>query len=164
MYIDAFGRAPAGEAGEHFRSSVQWWGPLADYLRASFPQETSPCALWYSSDGDGLDDDEARRLSAVLDEAICGGAVEKHLELIKLAAATEDRAVCLLCEGTGLRRDQIGVEMGFDRRDPVTGDGGCNGCQGLGTMPPFAAGLLFSREHVEEFAAFLRESGGFQIF
>ena len=53
-----------------------------------------------------------------------------------------------------------------DCRDGVatSGAGGCNGGQGLGTTLPFHAQVCFSREHVEEFAGFLRESGGFQIF
>lgn len=34
-----------------------------------------------------------------------------------------------------LRRDEVGVLYGYDRRDPSTGTGGCNGCQGGGPVP-----------------------------
>lgn len=163
MGMDVIGRAPSGEAGKYFRSNIWWWHPLAAFLQDEFPQETSACELWHSNDGDGLNAKDAQRLSTALDRALSQGRVEEHLRQLHNAAGAVDRQPCPLCGGTGLRRDEVGVRYGYDRRDP-SGAGGCNGCQGLGTTLPFHAQVCFSREHVEEFAGFLRESGGFEIF
>lgn len=164
MGMDVYGRTPSSERGEYFRSNIWWWHPLAAFLQAEFSQETSACELWHSNDGDGLDKEAAQRLATALDAALQQGRVEEHLQQLNAAAASVDRQACTLCKGTGLRRDEVGVRYGYDRRDPSTGTGGCNGCQGLGTTLPLGAEVCFSREHVEEFADFLRESGGFSIW
>jgi hypothetical protein len=48
---------------------------------------------------------------------------------------------------------------------PQTGPGTlvCNACHGKGAVPHFATHYPFSEENVQEFAAFLRECGGFRI-
>lgn len=112
--------------------------------------------------GDGLNAKDAQRLSTALDRARGRGASRSTCGQLHNAAGAVDRQPCPLCGGTGLRRDEVGVRYGYDRRD-TSGAGGCNGCQGLGTTLPFHAQVCFSREHVEEFAGFLHESGGFQI-
>lgn len=164
MGMDVIGTAPTSDEGEYFRANVGWWHPLARFLTTNFREETRGCTYWHSNDGDGLDGPSAARLATALDVALStGGAVDEHVERLTAEAAVIPRERCQWCEGTGLRRDEVGVELGLDRRDPTTGTGGCNACQGLGTRLPYEADVRFAREHVEEFTAFLRDCGGFSI-
>lgn len=165
MGMDVIGTAPTSETGEYFRANIWWWHPLADFLTATFPEETGGCTYWHSNDGDGLDGPGAAALAAALEDALSSsvGAVDQHTERLLAEAATVPRERCQWCEGTGLRRDKVGLELGLDKRNPRTGKGGCNACQGLGTTLPHEAHVCFDREHVEEFAAFLRDCGGFRI-
>lgn len=81
-----------------------------------------------------------------------------------MVVATPRRLPCDLCQGTGIRTDEIGVQHGLNvPRDPITGKGGCNGCQGTGRRENWGKSYPFSVENVREFATFLRECGGFEI-
>lgn len=163
MGMDVFGREPSSERGEYFRSNVWWWHPLAAFVQEVCPRESEGCEYWHSNDGDGLDREQTAALVRALDAALEAGKVDAHAEQLKSAAAVIDREICRLCDGSGLRRDEIGRRHGFDRRDPDSGEGGCNGCQGVGTTMPPGSDVCFTREHVEEFLAFLRDCGGFDI-
>lgn len=161
--MDIIGTAPTSEMGAHFRANIAGWVPLAQFLTTTFPEETSGCTYWYSNDADGLDAPGAAALAVALQVALDDGVVDEYIDRLAAEAATVPRRPCMWCEGIGLRRDELGIEHGAHRRDPYTGRGGCNACQGLGTLLPPWGEVRFARGHAEEFLAFLRDCGGFRI-
>lgn len=74
MGMDVFGKQPRSKTGEYFRNSIWWWHPLADYILENSPQElTSKCRYWHSNDGDGLDDEDSKKLADHLQQLIDSG-------------------------------------------------------------------------------------------
>jgi hypothetical protein len=78
--------------------------------------------------------------------------------------------MCSLCDGSGIRTDEIGREFGHPAKvidqpgHPRHGERGwCNGCNGIGTVKHWAAHIPFAVENVKEFVVFLRACGGFAI-
>ena len=168
MGMDVYGKNPTSDEGGYFRNNVWWWRPLADYLLQTYPDLTGECTYWHTNDGDGLSAESATALADALQRDLDNGNVAAYAAAY--AAAYEDRIAalplieCTLCAGTGLRTDAIGRQYGYDvPHDPITGRGGCNGCQGDGKVQSWEAHYPFSVENVVEFAAFARASGGFEI-
>jgi hypothetical protein len=164
-----------GKSGNYFRASVWSWRPLADYMQFVAPEITSTCTHWHTNDGDGLDAAAAIALADVLDLKLTSGACASAAEDYKTAQALLPDEVCNLCEGTGIRRDKVGVSMNMpdqfvpsddsSRRNPRAGmKGWCNGCRGAGFVRPFACNYPFDVDFVREFSEFCRKSGGFEIW
>ena len=164
MGMDVFGKHPENDDGRYFRNNIWWWHPLAGFLTETYPDLTSGCTYWHSNDGDGLDADGARALAAALQRDLDNGVVAAYAKEREEALAALPMLECSLCEGTGVRTDEVGRKFGMDRpRDPETGQGGCNGCDGKGKVAPLGADAPFTVENVQEFATFLAACGGFEI-
>ncbi len=182
MGMDICGLGPKSQAGAYFRNNVWYWHPLWTYCCAVAPELTTAVKHGHLNDGDGLDEARSVSLAAVLLAEVESGrtrAYEQRFEAERRALPPE---TCRLCQGTGVRTDEIGVRTGqpemlinkeekryaFGQR--VTPDhprfgqkGWCNGCHGVGSTPPDRARYGFSVENVREFATFLSECGGFAI-
>ncbi len=165
MGMDIYGKNATTEAGGYFRNNVWWWRPLADFLTTTYPALTEACTYWHSNDGDGLNADQALALAEAIDADLAAGRVAAYATLYEASIAALPTEECSICHGAGIRTDEIGREHGFDKpRDPATGKGGCNGCQGEGRTPAWESHYPFSEDNVREFATFLRECGGFEIW
>lgn len=159
MGMDVIGKAPTSDTGEYFRNNVWWWRPLARYVCDVAPAITSKCHAWQTNDGDGLGAADAIALAATLERAIAAGETAAYAEAhaAKLAALKEEP--CDLCHGTGTRPDgleRFGAEW-------LKASNGCNGCQGKGTRPNWDSYYPFTVENAQEFVAFLKDCGGFEI-
>lgn len=164
MGMDVFGSKPASETGEYFRNNVWWWRPLADYLTARYPDLTQGCTYWQSNDGDGLDAAGSRALADALTADLDNGTVQRHVQEYQEYLDSLPLEECGLCSGTGLRTDEVGRSHGMDvPRDPQTGTGGCNGCQGTGKRASVETWYHLDIDNVRAFAQFLRDCGGFRI-
>lgn len=165
MGMDVYGKNPTTETGHYFRNNIWWWRPLADYVTTAYPQITEGCVYWHSNDGDGLGDRGAKALADALDRDLASGKIAEYAaqrEVYLGALPTEE---CWLCKGSGVRTDEIGQKYGYDvPRDPATGRGGCNGCSGTGRTEPAERSYPFDVDNVREFAAFLHDCGGFEIW
>src|SRR5579875_3196073 len=150
MGMDVYGRNPSAPAGEYFGNSVWGWHPLWDYCCAVAPNTTGAVASGHSNDGDA-------KLAAVLTRELESGRTTEYeaTYTARLAALADER--CEFCEGTGTRRDAVGIELGMAER------GHCNGCNGKGAHRPWAAMYPFSAENVAAFRDFVAASGGFEI-
>lgn len=118
---------------------------------------------------------EGEAMAAALEEKLDTGDVDAWIEIRNVELAQLPNEICDLCEGTGIRTDEIGRKMG--QPDKVIGTntppepnrprygekGWCNGCNGKGWNPAFAKSYEVDRNDVEEFVAFLKECGGFEI-
>lgn len=164
MGMDVFGKNPTDEVGRYFRNNIWWWHPLATFLTETYPDLTAACTHWQSNDGDGLDADDASTLATALQRDLDTGVVARYAEQREEALAALPMHECDLCDGTGVRTDEVGRAYGYDKpRDTRTGAGGCNGCDGTGKVAPWITNYPFSVENVADFADFLRSCGGFQI-
>lgn len=171
MGMDVIGVNPKSETGSYFRNNVWWWRPLADYCLTNHPHIAEACEYWHSNDGDGLDEEGSIALANALMDDIATGKVSDWERTYNEWRASLPREACRYCDCTGIRTDDVGVEMGMAEKELepevqiLTGrtHGWCNGCRGIGTTESMLAEYPFSEENVREFAKFLTECGGFQI-
>lgn len=170
MGMDVYGKKSTDPKGEYFRNNVWWWHPLADYIETNHPSIAARCADWHSNSGYGLDADDSIALAAELRDAISDGRAAAYQARHDAVRAALPRLKCDLCDGTGVRCDQVGVQMGQPDKvidepgHPRHGQTGwCNGCNGVGTREDFNASYWFSVENLSEFADFLADCGGFEI-
>ncbi len=156
MGMDVYGNAPTSETGKYFRNNVWWWRPLADICQALAPQICEACEHWQSNDGDGLDADGAAALAAVLEARLADGTVKRLLTERDTMIAEMADVTCDLCNGKGVRSDELAVANGWDKKP-------CNACDGKGAVRPWETHYPQDEDNVREFAAFLKDCGGFEI-
>lgn len=171
MGMDVVGVEPRSERGEYFRNNVWWWRPLWDYCCEVAPELCEGVSGHYN-DGDGLDAEGARTLAEELMRHVKEGNTAEYERQYNAQIAALPRNTCEFCEGTGIRSDKVGVDMGMPSKQ-LSQDvaiilgrthGWCNGCDGEGTQEHIGASYPFTVENVVEFAEFLADSGGFQIW
>jgi hypothetical protein len=160
MGMDIHGRNPTGECGEYFRNNVWWWRPLADYCITVAPHICAACRYWHSNDGDGLDAAEAFALAEALRKEIDAGRTATYARRYASEQELMPNEPCDICAGTGVRTPGPHRGAGDLREGGIK----CNRCQGAGYVRPWASHYPFSTENVAAFVAFLRESGGFEIW
>lgn len=174
MGMDVYGISPTTEEGAYFRRSVWGWHPLADLVQAAAPELTARCKYWHSNDGDGLPPSKCAVLAAALEEKMQNGWVQSYVAARDAEIAEQPNVPCQWCNGTGVRRDEVGVRMG--QPDKIVEEDGeglanarvgqkgwCNGCHGRGWNPPTEASYHVDPDDVAEFITFLKGCGGFQI-
>lgn len=118
-----------------------------------------------------LDAETCRRLADALDHDLASGAIDDARKMMSDEYASRDLIECGFCEGTGVRRDELGQAFRLDdvELDETTAlvvgrdRGTCDVCDGYGRHPDPATLFTFERETVEAFAAFLRHCGGVGI-
>jgi hypothetical protein len=157
MGMDVFGKAPVSETGSYFRRSVWGWHPLWDLCVDLVPYLGEAVQFGHSNDGDGLDAEGAAKLAQELGEKLADGTVERYCQTRDAAIAALPDEECRWCKGTGTRTDEVGVKFGYDVK------GWCNGCDGKGKVRPFSTSYTVNVQDVEEWVAFLADSGGFAI-
>ena len=173
MGMDVFGKNPKNETGDYFRNNVWYWRPLWDYccqVGESVISEEVAESCHYN-DGAGLDEEGAEKLAEILRQELESGRVEERMQEYRNSLADLPREDCDLCNSTGIRTDEVGVEYGMPERElPVEMQiligrthGYCNGCNGEGTRTPWQANYPFEVENVRQFADFLANCGGFEV-
>ena len=160
MGMDIYGTKPSGKRGEYFGNNAESWGPLAAYCQQVAPEITSACRYWYSNDYDGLDAAGALALAEMLQEEINAKRTDTYALRYASAQSMMPNEPCNMCSGTGVR-----VPLPHRGADNLKKAGiRCDSCEGAGYVRPLACHCSFSTENVADFAAFLRESGGFEIW
>jgi hypothetical protein len=168
MGMDVVGRS---NPDAYFRNNVWHWRPLWDFCISVAPA-TCDGVNGDTNDGDGLDEEGALELAGILTDWLERGWVKQYEEEYNARLSQLPRQTCRLCEGSGIRTDEIGVSAGMPTRELeeyvaiVTGrtHGWCNGCSGEGNTVHFETNYPFTEENVVNFVAFLEECGGFYIY
>jgi len=167
MGMDVYGK----ENDAYFRRNLWGWPQLASYIVDTFPDLTAPCNEWFTNSGDGLDKQQSMALSRAISEALSDGAVAEYVKELDARLDAIPDKTCRLCNGTGIRDDKVGREMGFpdkvvdDPKSPRFGQKGyCNGCRGSGMERPYEKDMRLEVSDVEEFNEFLKICGGFEIW
>jgi hypothetical protein len=156
--MDVIGQSPTNQKGEYFRNNVWWWRPLAAYCMEIAPEITARCEYWQSNDGDGLNGRDSLALADALQEEIDSGRCEAYAKIRDAELSALPNEACKTCDGTGTRKPVPECGAG----DIATGIK-CNGCNGSGSVRPYACEYPFAVENVQAFITFLRGCGGFAI-
>jgi hypothetical protein len=169
MGMDVIGKAPTGETGRYFRANVWCWSPLWEYCEYVAPALRAEVIYGDLNEGDGLDAAGATALADQLTTELELSSTEFYVteRQSRLDALPMER--CDLCQGTGVRRDQVAIEHKMPAKMTTLPNGQqrqgwCNGCDGQGFHRSFATRYHLSVEIVTEFRDFLRDCGGFAIW
>lgn len=149
MGFDIHGVKHKSETGEYFQNNVWGWRPLWQYVceQSQDILTTEEQDAGETNDGYRISDEKAQLISKRLFELLENGSVRKY------ARERQDRldklpdVKCETCKATGKLQ-----------KDP------CHNCNGTGQARPWDTFYGFDEENVREFAAFLRDSGGFEIW
>ena len=117
--------------GSYFRTNVWFWRPLWQYVSVV-----------------------ASRLRK-LDK---DGSTMKYELGYKEYLTSLPKEECSICNGEGMRNDEIGKEA-RNKNSAYT----CNGCDGKGVKNNFNTHYPFESDVVMRFAEFCKQSGGFEI-
>lgn len=170
MGMDVFGVQPIDKTGEYFRNNVWWWRPLWNYCCEVAPELCSH-VNGHMNDGDGLNAEDAKALGEKLMLELWEGRTAQFAKDYMASLADLPRENCTICDGTGIRSDDLGVQNGWPLKELepevqiLVGrtHGSCNACSGIGTTENWATSYPFNVQNVAEFAQFCINSGGFQI-
>lgn len=171
MGFDVIGNKAEDEVGGYFRNNVWWWRGLWRYCEQVGEDIIPEDNNGQYNDGWGLDAEASAKLADVLQAEIDSGRCKAYEESYKAHLAAIPDEPCKYCDATGIRTDEVGVRDGLDKQ-PVTTEGHprfgeigtCNACNGVGHSRPFATAYGFSVENTQEFATFLKNCGGFEIW
>ena len=171
MGMDVYGKNPKSETGEYFRRNVWGWHPLWSYVESQHPEIAESVECGHTNDADGLGARDSKRLAKLLMEDYNSGVVAKYVAERNQELAELPFEDCTLCETTGIRTDEVGIQNGMDKQELqpdiaiIVGRevGWCNRCGGLGKVEDFATNYSLDEDDVKEFAEFLADCGGFEI-
>tara|TARA_B100001245_G_C22648104_1_gene318335 strand:+ start:101 stop:568 length:468 start_codon:yes stop_codon:yes gene_type:complete len=155
MGMDVYGKNPINESGKYFRNNVWYWRPLATYACDIAPDITKHCEHWQSNDGDGLNKTHSMKLAAKIREDLTSGTASVYEQAYRTRIQAMPDEKCTFCNGTGYRKDLPGY--GGETKP-------CNGCDSTGKVRPDEAHYPFELSNVKEFANFLENCGGFEIW
>jgi hypothetical protein len=149
MGMDVLGKAPTAPEGEYFRRNTLNWGPLVDCVTTLCPDETAPCKGWNYNSGDGLNADGAAALATKLEVLLGDGDVAAYCADYDAWADQGFQA------GKGFGPAECMNKAAMDRIAAI------HAAAKLGEVMP---ARRFSPSDVDEFIAFLKASGGFEIW
>jgi hypothetical protein len=171
MGMDVYGTNPTNEVGSYFRRNVWGWRPLWNYCLDVHNEIAGAVQYGHSNDGDGLDGTESLKLANAILSAIADGTAQDYISQRNAYLAGLPRLDCDLCEGTGIRADEVGVQNGMPERE-LSAEmsillgrtiGWCNGCNGEGKKESWETNYDLELDDLKEFAEFLKNCGGFEI-
>lgn len=172
MGMDVIGKNKNSEVGSYFRRNVWGWRPLWQYVEIVHSDLAAKVEYGQSNDGDGLNAGDSRELARRLREDLEFGVADRYILERNEVLAEMPRESCDLCHGTGIRDDEVGKEFGHPTQELapevqiVTGrtHGYCNACSGYGDKPNWETHYWLERNDLKEFADFLAECDGFEIW
>ena len=146
--MDVSGKNPTSETGRYFRNNVWWWPPLWGYcceIGNAFISDKIARGC-HSNDGRGLDKRYSTKLAKLLQAEIDSGrCLRRQQEFAAENAAVPDEN-CPMCWNRTPKKKT------------------CTQCSHKGKIRPISTWYSFSVENVQEFANFLKDSGGFMVW
>ena len=171
MGMDVYGNKPKAEEGEYFRNNVWWWRPLWNYCLEVHGDIAGKVKDGHSNSGDGLGSRDSTKLGKLLLADIESGFTAGYEQNYRNELAQLPTEPCTYCGATGIRNDEVGVNMGMPGRELETSHaillgrthGWCNACDGEGKTLHWLTNYPFEIENIKRFAEFLVNCGGFKI-
>ncbi len=151
MGMDISGKNPASKTGSYFRNNVWWWRPLWNYCHHVAP-DLIDGDLFSSggyNEGAGLNAKGAAKLAIILETKLAEGHTKHWEEEYKLYIESLPDDDCSVCNNNNRGNKK--------KKD-------CYSCDGKGTQESWSKSYPFDVENVENFAKFLIDSGGFEIW
>lgn len=172
MGMDVYGKKPKSDKGEYFRRNVWGWRPLWDYVCHTHPEIANLVEYGHSNDGDGLNATKSRELAELLFADLEGGLAQEYVRIRNEELSKLPFEECEICEGTGIRTDEVGKKNGFPEKELepdvqiIVGRerGYCNACNSMGKREHFATNYFLDVDDIKDFAEFLQDCGGFEIW
>ena len=146
--------------GSYFRANVWWWRPLWQYVTVACYDILTEKDMERGdyNDGHRISKTKANRIASRLKKLDKDGSIMKYESEYKAYLKSLPREDCNICEGTGVREDEIGRKAREKDEEYK-----CNGCLGEGKRDNFGTHYPFESEEVIRFAEFCEQSGGFEI-
>ena len=146
--------------GSYFRANVWWWRPLWQYVTVVCNDILTEKDMEKGeyNDGHRISKTKSNRIASRLNKLDKDGSIMKYESEYKEYLKSLPREDCNICEGTGVREDEIGREA-----REIDKEYKCNGCLGEGKKDNFGTHYPFESEQVIRFAEFCEHSGGFEI-
>lgn len=172
MGMDIHGKKPTSEVGEYIRFNIWSWHPLAEYLKQAAPNLIKKIRFLHSNDGDGLNKRDSIKLAEILEYQLKEGFTEQYLQKVAARKAVLPLETCPRCDGTKkITEEAQGQDQLEDKQlhprskrlSVVSVTKICHVCNGKGQVQNFALNYDFDLQDVKNFAAFLRDCGGFRI-
>ena len=159
------GLKPKHSVGEQFGRNVWGWKPLMDYISENHPK------LGKFFDKDRLTELQADKIADALFTDIASGLAKQYTDGFEQHQANLEEVKCGICDGTGIRSDEVGMEKGMTHLvlEPALAKqlgrlrGWCNGCHGRGTQKTSESAYYLELVDLQEFAEFLKNCGGAKI-
>ena len=140
-----------GKNGNQFDLSWSCWSPIAEYCNALESVLCKKCKHWFSNDGAGLNAIDSAKLGKSLLKSLSNGQLDHWRVGFLQRAAAIPLKHCDFCGGFGVR-------------DDIFLKGICNSCGGKGYYTDHRANRDLHKDLVKEFAEFLINSHGFEIW
>jgi len=164
-YFNLLGKYEDENPGVYFRANVWFWRPIAEWLVKNIEvlDEEDIHGLSYN-EGHIINENVAKIIGSTIKHHDEEGFIDEWIQHNKILQALRDKQECTICDGTGVRRDQIAIDVGLE---PFTKNGiegyKCNACNGEGVKEAFENNYPYSKKALVEFGIFASQSGGFQI-
>lgn len=151
-----------GQSSNYFRRNVWGWRPLWEYCNTQHGEIIGEEGeeKGYCNDGWGLDEVQSKKLAKALNYDIEEGFASEYIDARNAFLNDLDKEKCNLCNGTGKRETwpEHCTESWIKQCN------GCNACNGEGYRDSILKSYYLDVEDIKEFAEFLKESNGFQIW
>jgi hypothetical protein len=165
MGTTVHGLKPKHRVGEEFGRNAWGWKPLMDYISENHPKLEKPF------EKNRLTELQASKIADALFDDIASGVAERYTDGFEKHQANLEEVKCGVCDGTGIRTDELGMERGMPQvtLDPALAQkygrllGWCNGCFGKGTHKSTESAYYLELVDLQEFAEFLKNCGGAKI-
>jgi hypothetical protein len=165
MGTNVHGLKPKHSVGEQFGRNVWGWTPLMGYISAEHKKFEK------LFEKNRLTELQANKIADALFDDIASGKAEAYADNFAKEIAGLPEVECDLCGGTGIRKDEVGMEKGMTDLvlDPRLAQqlrrvrGWCNGCFGWGKKKSSDSAYYLELTDLQEFAEFLRNCGGAKL-
>lgn len=162
-YYDTLNEWENSNPGIYFRNNVWWWRPLWSYVALNCPfltEDEIEAGGW--NDGRKIDEMKAMLIASTLEDLIESGAVKKHEKQyednrnkIQLKNKLIENKMDKITE---IVKEKYGELVPKDYPEPYRSD-----WTKLQESKDWGGSYPFNEDNVKRFAAFCKESGGFEI-
>lgn len=171
--IIAYGTRPTKSVGRRFARMMETWDPLWEYCETRYGDITDEIEVDVEDGGTlVLEKENAVILAAWLRADIEDGIVAEYVEARKLVLSAVPSRRCPSCDGTGIRTDEVGQDLGMETIELGLQavlrlgrtHGWCDTCYGEGATQKWERDCRLEVKDVDRFADFLISSGGCRIY
>ena len=146
--------------GSYFRANVWYWRPIWQYVTQLCDDILTEKDMERGeyNDGHKISKTKAKCIASRLKKLDRDGDTMEYELLYKQNMNSLPKEDCSICEGTGMRNDDLGKKTRKENPEYT-----CNGCEGKGKRDNFNTHYPFESEIIMQFADFCEQSGGFEI-